>query len=279
MSMLVGFDSAKIGIFNSFSDEHVTAENIFTIDKTKGGTLGANIQNLNYSPQISYASNVAYRISGKGHGAVTVAFTAMDIPQDLIAKITGATKNAQGIYVVTKDTRAPYCSLMMQSQDADGKKVYLAVLKGQFGFPDRNPQTNNANETDYTDALTFTAIDRLSDGAAYAEGYEADLDFNAENFLDFVFPGADASVAVAGVTLDKTSGTVEVGQTLQLTGTVFPANATEQGIDYESSDPTKATVDAAGLVTGVATGDVVITARSHADSTKQAVANITVTPA
>jgi phi13 family phage major tail protein len=185
---LVGFESARIGIFTSFSVEKVDPTKLFSINAQKGGTLGANIQNLNYTPTIQYASDVAYKVSGKGHGAVTVALTAIDIPPDVLNQITGATKNDKGIYVVDKNTQAPYCALELISHDSDNKKVYLAVLKGQFGYPDRNPQTNNANETDYTDALTFTAIDRQSDGAVYAEAYEADATFTEADWDTFVFP-------------------------------------------------------------------------------------------
>jgi phi13 family phage major tail protein len=278
MAELVGFESARIGIYNSFNDEHVDPDKIFSIDAENGGTMGANIQNLNYAVAKQYASDIAFKISGKGHGDITCAFTAADIPPDVLNEITGATKNAQGIYVVTKDTQAPYCVLEMISHDSDGKMVYLALLKGQFGYPDRNPQTNQATETDVTDALTFTAIDRQSDSAAYAEAYEADPDFNPSNWANFVFPGADnLNVSVSGLSLDKVSASVAVGATTQLTATVLPDNVTNKNIVWSSSDATKATVDATGLVTGVAAGSVVITAKSQDDSTKQAIANITVT--
>jgi phi13 family phage major tail protein len=189
MAELVGFESARIGIYNSFSDEHIAPEKILTIDAASGGTMGANIQNLNYAVTKQYASDIAYRISGKGHGDITCAFTAADIPPEIVNQITGAVKES-GIYKVTKDTVAPYCSLLLISHDSGNpaKKIYLALLKGQFGYPDRNPQTNQAQETDVTDALTFTAIDRHSDGVAYAEGYEADTEFTEAAFLDFVFP-------------------------------------------------------------------------------------------
>lgn len=56
-------------------------------------------------------------------------------------------------------------------------------------------------------------------------------------------------------------GDVVVGQTLQLTGTVAPANA-KQTLTWTSSKTSVATVDDKGLVTGVAAGETVITATS-----------------
>lgn len=58
--------------------------------------------------------------------------------------------------------------------------------------------------------------------------------------------GADAVIAVAG--------------THQITPVWTPTTAANKGITYTSSDPTKATVNASGLVTGVASGTTTITA-------------------
>lgn len=203
--MLVGFESARIGILNSFDDEGIDPAKIFTVDANAGGTLGANITNLNYTPTINYASDVAYRISGKGHGAITCAFTAEDIPIDIMAQITGMIKNAQGIYTVGKDTQAPYCAIELVSHDADNNKVYLSLLKGQFGVPDRNPQTNQAQETDTTDAITFTGIDRKSDGLAFAEGHAADETFQEEQWNSFIFPASATTTTTTAPTTTTTT--------------------------------------------------------------------------
>lgn len=67
------------------------------------------------------------------------------------------------------------------------------------------------------------------------------------------------TVAAAG---DATS--VEVGATLKLTATVTPATA-KQTVTWETSDAAVATVSDAGLVSGVAAGNVTITAKSVKD--------------
>ena len=76
------------------------------------------------------------------------------------------------------------------------------------------------------------------------------------------------------ITLNKTSGDVEVGKTLDLVATVT-GNA-NVAVTWESSDSSKATVDANGKVTGVAEGSVTITATSQADPTKKATCSVTV---
>ncbi len=63
---------------------------------------------------------------------------------------------------------------------------------------------------------------------------------------------------VQSVTLDQTTLTVEVGQTAQLTATVTPEGAAE--VVWSSANPENATVDATGMVTGVAEGNAIIVA-------------------
>lgn len=94
-------------------------------------------------------------------------------------------------------------------------------------------------------------------------------------------------VAVTGITLDKETEDLKVGETLQLTATISPADATEQGISWsvafpsgsktKEDEPTDiATVSDAGLVTAVAAGDVVVTATSKdGDFTASATISIT----
>ena len=63
---------------------------------------------------------------------------------------------------------------------------------------------------------------------------------------------------VQSVRLDKTTLTVEVGQTAQLTATVAPEGAAE--VVWSSANPETATVDATGMVTGVTEGNAIIVA-------------------
>ena len=69
-----------------------------------------------------------------------------------------------------------------------------------------------------------------------------------------------ATVPVTGVTLNKTSTSLYVGDTETLTPTITPDNATNKNVTWSSDDTSVATVDASGLVTAVARGTAVITA-------------------
>ena len=70
------------------------------------------------------------------------------------------------------------------------------------------------------------------------------------------------SIAVTGVTLDQTSGTLTVGDTVTLTATVSPSDASNKAVIWETSDSSVAIV-ANGVVTALKDGTAVITAKTE----------------
>ncbi|HEX9893216.1 MAG TPA: Ig-like domain-containing protein [Gemmatimonadales bacterium] len=83
---------------------------------------------------------------------------------------------------------------------------------------------------------------------------------------------------VAQVVVEPTSATIQVAQSRQLTATVKAADGetlTGRTVEFESDDPTIATVSTSGLVTGVAAGQTTVRAISEG---KEAAASISVTP-
>jgi uncharacterized protein YjdB len=91
--------------------------------------------------------------------------------------------------------------------------------------------------------------------------------------------GRTANVAVSGVTIaPQTIQFVAVGETRTLVARISPANATDQAVTWDSSDPTVASVDNTGLVTARSNGvGVFITVTTH-DGHHEASANIGVNP-
>lgn len=68
-------------------------------------------------------------------------------------------------------------------------------------------------------------------------------------------------VEVAGITLDQTAATLTEGETLTLTATVSPDDATDKTVTWSTSDASVATV-ANGVVTALAPGTATITAKA-----------------
>ena len=70
---------------------------------------------------------------------------------------------------------------------------------------------------------------------------------------------------VEQIALSKTEGVLTVGNSVTVTATVTPDNATNTTINWTSSDEKVATVDSNGKVTAVAAGSATITATSESD--------------
>lgn len=89
--------------------------------------------------------------------------------------------------------------------------------------------------------------------------------------------GYDPSVVpVTGVTLNKDTTSIILGNTEKLTATIEPEDATNKAITWSTSDENIATVSEDGLVTSVGAGEAVITVTSDADADISAECNVTI---
>ena len=88
----------------------------------------------------------------------------------------------------------------------------------------------------------------------------------------------DKGVSVTGVYLGKPDLTLNVGETASLTATVWPMNAANRNVTWQSSDEAIATVSDTGLVTAVSIGQAAITATSVQGGFKDTCAVTVVTP-
>ncbi len=82
---------------------------------------------------------------------------------------------------------------------------------------------------------------------------------------------------VESIAVDPSTCEIEVGSNKRLKATVLPNDADNKAIEWISSDTSVATVDANGLVTGVAKGEVTITATAKDGSGVTGTAKVTVT--
>jgi len=78
------------------------------------------------------------------------------------------------------------------------------------------------------------------------------------------------------VTLDNTTLTLEEGQSVTLTATVLPDNATNKSLNWTSSNPAVATVNQSGEVTALTTGTTIVKATAKDGSGKYDECTVTV---
>lgn len=83
---------------------------------------------------------------------------------------------------------------------------------------------------------------------------------------------------ITGLSLNKTSAKLQLGDSLTLTHTVSPANVYNSSVSYKSSNTAVAKVSSKGVVTAVGTGSAVITCTAKDGSKLSATCKITVSP-
>ena len=98
----------------------------------------------------------------------------------------------------------------------------------------------------------------------YVYGAEIEVTYTAE------------TIHPSSVSVSPSTASIEVGETVQLTETVLPSNATDKSVTWSSSNTSVATVSN-GLVTGVSAGSATITVTT-VDGGYTATSAITVTP-
>lgn len=82
----------------------------------------------------------------------------------------------------------------------------------------------------------------------------------SSQFSWFYFRNFYAINPVTSISIEGRSHTIEVDETLALNATVTPATATVTALRWESSNPTIASVDDSGVVTGITAGNTIISA-------------------
>ena len=103
---------------------------------------------------------------------------------------------------------------------------------------------------------------------------EAGTGYKSIKSITITTPDGGTQVAVTGVSLNKTTTSIEVGASETLTATITPSNATNQKVSWTSDNTSVATVNN-GVVTGVGTGTANITVTTE-DGSKTATCAVTV---
>lgn len=212
-----------------------------------------------------------------------------------LAEMTGKSFDTATGMMVDSPRQNKYFAIMYRTKGTDGHYRYVSRLKGQFNIPDET----NATENDGTDTnnvtFEFTGIyteheftkGKKVDGAWETSGVKGiivDDRYEAADvstfFSEVQTPDTieGANVPATGVTLNKSTAAVVVGNDTQLVATVAPATATNKNVTWTTSDGEKATVSNAGLVTGVGAGEATITATT-VDGSFTATCTVTVVSA
>ena len=229
-------------------------------------------------------------ISSTTHVKVVITPTGVEAPETLELVTNG--ENSKNLDAKMTPEDATEVKLAYESSDdsvatVDENGLVTAVADGECTIT--TYVVADAPATAETATQETTAV--VTDEETPTEGENSEATADSETVtvpdnLDAAFgvvpEGLSATTKVTvttkveSITLDKTEGILNVGNTVTITATVAPEVATNPAVTWSSSDESVATVDETGKITAVATGNATITATSEDDSSVSANYELTV---
>ena len=234
--------------------------------------------------------------------STTIESTDADASYNYTAAITGldpetkyyfrsfVRQNGQDTYGETLEFTTKDVTSLLETKDASAVEATKATMNAKLDLTDVQYKSlaygflwgtsESALNTDYkcteiSDNAISAPLTRLSHKTQY--WYKAYIKLDSQTFYGEVKTFTTDVVPVESVSLDKTEYTFNtIGNTLTLTATVLPADATDKSVSWSSSGDAVATVDASGKVTAVSKGTAIIKAEAKDGSGKYASCSVTV---
>lgn len=263
--------ASKLNLTWTSSDEEVV-----TVDETGLVTaVGAGEADITVS--VADAN-----ISSTTHVKVVITPTGVEAPDSIELVTNGENSKALGAKMTPED--ATEVKLAYESSDenvatVDENGVVTAVADGEciittYVTADIPATAENAEAKPVVDEVASSEAE-VADSAADSETPDDAAASEPKDTTDSSFGvvpdglSAETKVTVTTkveqITLNKTEGVLTVGNSVTVTATVTPDNATNTTINWTSSDEKVATVDSNGKVTAVAAGNATIKATSESD--------------
>ena len=236
------------------------------------------------------ASAKDVNISSTTHVKVVITPTGVEAPEALELVTNGENSKNLNAKIVPEDAtevKLAYTSSDESVATVDENGLVTAVADGECTIT--TYVVADAPATAETATQETAAV--VTDEETPTEGENSEATADSETVtvpdnLDAAFgvvpEGLSATTKVTvttkveSITLDKTEGILNVGNTVTITATVAPEVATNPAVTWSSSDESVATVNETGKVTAVAVGNATITATSEDDRSVSADYELTV---
>ena len=249
-------------------------------DQTGGGgttvTDGSNI--------LTWGSNVT--LATVGGVAIDAKLPANPVTSDAIANL-GFTKNVGTVTKVKVGnteytpssgliTLPAYPTVPTYSQ---GTNITINSNTISHATPSGASSGNKGNKT--TALLAYITTDSQGHVTGYQTITPSELWSLLKSYADALYEPKSTTVAVTGISLDKSSLSVAANGTGTITATIAPSNATNKNVNWTSSNTSIATVTGsttsgnAATVTWKAAGSVTITATAAGNTAKTAQCSVT----
>ena len=224
------------------------------IDNTAGLQLNATVLPADAEdPSLAWTSDseVIATVSGSGLvlpaniGTATITATSVSNPN------VRASCTVTVTYPPVSSVSLDRTSANLRTNDMQGLLLTATVLPAAA---ENTSVTWSSSDTDVIVVDEYGMVAPIGPGTATVTAtsvsnptLSASCSFTVKQFVETIY-------------LDGESAALLVGETEQLTASVYPFNATDKRLSWSSSDPDVASVDANGVVTALDAGSAVITA-------------------
>ncbi|AKN31469.1 hypothetical protein Ccar_11600 [Clostridium carboxidivorans P7] len=144
-------------------------------------------------------------------------------------------------------------------------------------IPSEKNVTWGSTNTDVVTVSKEGVITGINPGTAYVYAKTEDNSYSGICNVTVTAKDNPQTIAVTGISLDKTSADLKEGDMVELKATAAPENATNKNVIWKSSNEDMATVDENGKVTAVKSGTADITVMSEDNKNATAKCTVTVT--
>jgi phi13 family phage major tail protein len=210
-------------------------------------------------------------------GEISLELNLADIPLDAQSVLLGASL-AGGILKSKATDVAPWLAIGFRTLKSNGSYRYVWLAKGKFTVPEDDFATK-ADSIEFKTPTIKGAFVRRDSDDEWKRQADQDIPGSTTAITNwFNGPMVGASVPVASITVAPATLSLSVASNpaYVLGYVVIPTNSTNQHVTFTSSDATKASVDANGVITAKAAGTATITVTSL-DGAKTGTCTVTVT--
>lgn len=242
-------------------DKQIYVQMKLNVSNPNGFELYGELINASAWPAM-YSENLAFRYYIDISEGVAAGYSAADYK-------TGGSGTVSGLIPWDEDNNIYYVEVELKNKPIypGGQGEKLENVQIQISLPGAEDSA-----FDPTNDWSYQGVSSTSQ-LVYNQ-YMPTYEFGTH--LDGIEPGGGTIVPVTGVIVSPTTSSIEAGQSLNLTASISPSNATDKTVGWNSTNDGIATVDNSGKVVGIAPGSATITVATN-DGNYKASAEITVT--
>lgn len=265
--------SAKAGEASVYEGSTVTIKLADAYERTLRKSTGVTYQW--YSENNSYAtvtSSTRYNATVKG----VKATSSCKVYFKCSYFIDGFYRTMDFYYTITvKSTSVSVTSVTLNQSSIslkEGNTYQLSASVYPANATNKNVNWSSSN-TSVASVNSYGLVSAKSSGTATVTCRAAD---GSGKYATCRISVEAATIYVSSITLNKSSLSLGVGETSQLSASVYPTSATNRSVSWTSDNTSVATVSSSGFVTAKSAGTAIITCKAKDGSGKKATCTIVV---